>query len=483
MLAETDRFVHNRHNLKLSPMDGGSLFQMGVVARFLNVILGLSVWVVAFSAMARADGISINAFTSLAPDLPYRGFFQVELDCSNDGSRGKIFAGITVKSRNGLVRVSATSRDPVPVGDHVTVTVTSQIPQTNWGHETEIVRTYMKMSGTSTPFANHDFAYRHVWDTGTAKISKYPFNKDWRNARTYYDAFLGNFQEEEFAANDALLDRLNETKEVDLHGSMQLRWFISSMQRELFENRAETLGIIKNWRTFSAKSTGGAIAETMYLQDRAWRVYGGRNNPTPDPVGVKIFHERLNMARRVLLASKGYAAKNPLWYLVYVSLSNDAGVYDKYLDTYFREGIHEFPRFRELYVEMAKHWVPAHGDAKWEKVREIVDLALSNTAPTDGKGAYAIIYVAIADASKTEFDLFRDSPATWPRMKESLEDLISRYPDDDKFKNQYASFACQAHDAEVFANAWYRLGDDFDPENWYPNYGPDLCKRRFLKHT
>jgi hypothetical protein len=57
--------------------------------------------------------------------------------------------------------------------------------------------------------------------------------------------------------------------------------------------------------------------------------------------------------------------------------------------------------------------------------------------------------VQINDRQKIEFDLFQDSQASWPRMRDAFEQWVKRYPSDDNF-NEFAAYACRAGDKEAY---------------------------------
>ncbi len=72
-------------------------------------------------------------------------------------------------------------------------------------------------------------------------------------------------------------------------------------------------------------------------------------------------------------------------------------------------------------------------------------------------------------------DLFSESLARWPRMKSGFDDIVARYPDDWNLNN-YAKFACIAHDKQTTRALLKRIGDNVVPEAWSPAELFQTCK-------
>jgi len=78
-----------------------------------------------------------------------------------------------------------------------------------------------------------------------------------------------------------------------------------------------------------------------------------------------------------------------------------------------------------------------------------------------------------------KFNLFKDTYASWPRMKKGFEDLMHLYPHSKWNLNMFASFACQAGDKKTFQEVRFRIGKSVVPEAWRSNYSLDLCEHQF----
>jgi hypothetical protein len=123
------------------------------------------------------------------------------------------------------------------------------------------------------------------------------------------------------------------------------------------------------------------------------------------------------------------------------------------------------------------------GESDWTKVEQVAILAIANTQADEGSANYAAIYHAASFHQLLGFDLFRQSKASWPRMKSAIDDLLHYYPNSRKAKNWLAYYACRADDAATYRSAATNLGSDYVAEEWSSNYSVTKCRTKFFTPT
>jgi hypothetical protein len=96
---------------------------------------------------------------------------------------------------------------------------------------------------------------------------------------------------------------------------------------------------------------------------------------------------------------------------------------------------------------------------------------------------YTRIYWDLSNYQNTEFDLFRDSRASWPAMKSGFESMVRQYPQSEWNLNAFASFACRAGDGPMYAALRVKMGQKVFGDVWVSNYSVDVCDERWLKKT
>lgn len=431
-------------------------------------------------ARAGQAGISINSFEVVSAS---DNEILIEVDFTNDGSMGPMVALGAAVLKGRLLPPSRYDRSPIPIGEHVKALLTVGRPLGEGAQQTDLLRVIM-LAGSGPPVVERNFEYSYSWKESESPsprlvgvfIPSLP-----RGSKALPDLRKINegFERRNFAALDSIFKKLNSSENLDSDGRWMLSWYQYFLETQFNDKNFDCKELIREWRVFNRKSPGAAIAEAMLLRKSAWNIRGNTADKKVDKFAVKFFKERLKESERTLIASRRYASNNPIWYQTYLAVASELGKDDRFLERLFAEGVRKYPTYLDLYVEMAKHWSPTYGSANWKKVDSIVELAVANTTAISGTSNYAVIYVGITDRQLIGFEPFRDSLASWPKMRAGFEEHIKLNPTDVVFKNEFASYACRADDKETFLKAWAQLGKDLIREAWHSNYSPDLCEKRF----
>ncbi|MFZ6758071.1 DUF4034 domain-containing protein [Undibacterium sp. Ji50W] len=421
------------------------------------------------SAAAQQDNFSINSFTIKKSDAMS---VTVEVDCNNDGSKGRLLLGASVNSRDGTVRTSEEQLDIVPIGKNVKVAASFRRPPDNGVQKTDVLRLHL-ISNKEGSFLIRNFDMPYVWEATSLPINETDLKYQ------YWQAFRLNFDEGKFAAIDQLLDKLIRSEITDTSGTWQLSWFDSAVNME-FSDRDDSgkLKRIQQWKVVNPKSTGIPIAEATYWRGAAWRIRGNQANVNVDPFALKLFKQRMDAAELALSKSKKYASRNPTWYEMYLLVSNENGKSLTFSENLYQEAIKRHPRFTNLYKEMALIYAPPYGLADWAKVEKVIETGVKNITNSDGAIIYATIYQYIASRQQFEFDIFRDSLASWPRIKQGYEHMLAKTPNA-KLLNEMAVYACRANDKDTFNDLWTKIQGKPEKTIWPANYTPDICTYRF----
>ena len=122
------------------------------------------------------------------------------------------------------------------------------------------------------------------------------------------------------------------------------------------------------------------------------------------------------------------------------------------------------------------------GKLTGQKFDDVIGNAVALTTVTDGISNYARLYKRIDSRQRLEFDLFQNSLASWPRLRDSFDELIKRYPSSDNI-NEFASYACQAEDKDTYLRLRAQMKDHILPYRWRNNYSPDMCDHKFMLYS
>jgi len=219
-------------------------------------------------------------------------------------------------------------------------------------------------------------------------------------------------------------------------------------------------------------------AEAEYWMEYAWNARGGGYASSVTQEGWKLFHDRMENAEKVLLDTKSYSAQFPTWYQQMIEVQAALGRPAEEQDKTFFEGVQKFKTFYPIYFTRLNFLTPQWGGS-FEEIDKMVNWSVQNTQEIDGKSMYARMYWALYPTLLKDVELFKDTRASWPKMKDGFEDLMTRHPRSKWNLNNFAKFACMANDKKTFLELRRKIGKDVIDAAWFGNTPIDLCETKF----
>lgn len=406
-----------------------------------------------------------------------------EIIYSNDGTRVDVFLGAHARSKDGMTRSPGFAPVALMPGQHVRAVARVLRPNGAQAQATDLVVIEVYQGGVPV-FLRKRFTRALAWPALPEGSAASPDESSYGAAASL---LRSNFEEEDFAALDMLVEQWNSPAQRLRNGMWKLSALPLALNVEPQGNAwAEALERIRRWQQSNPKSTGAAIAEARYWMRYAWHIRGGcrcSRGRNVDPVALRVFGERMKRAEQVLLDARSYAGCSPLWYETYLDIASDTRRGEDFIQKLFEEGVGKFPGYLPLYTGMAGYWVPWDGSvSRWDKVDAVVSRAVQAMRDTDGEDNYARIYAELSAAQRLEVDVMSDSMLSWPRMRAAYQGMAKRYPSMDNL-NEFAAFACRARDKETFLTLSARIQGHVVPNAWPENYSIDLCNHRFMQST
>jgi hypothetical protein len=292
------------------------------------------------------------------------------------------------------------------------------------------------------------------------------------------------FAQEKFADLDRLIDDWTTKQERIADGRWKLTFLLDGFKNESYQpNGWERMGaIIQRWKAANPTSAGAAIAEANYHYSLAWKARGGGYAASVEPEGWRLFEERLRKVERILSDSKSYASRNPLWGTLYLDVAALLNwPREKQYELYravTREHKYYYWAYNAYITFLAPKW---GGD--WSLVDAVIKDAEEKTRDVDGASTYTRMYWLVSGFEEVGFNIFKDTRADWPHMKQGFKDMLRLYPHSAWNANAYAVFACLARDGDSFWEARARMGDKITEQAWPSNLSIDVCEARFPGHA
>lgn len=265
------------------------------------------------------------------------------------------------------------------------------------------------------------------------------------------------FDELEKAAED-----FRTTKETFRDGTWKLHEFYAALE---LPDEAETADwkrvgeIHEAWIAAKPESITAHVAHAAYLVGYAWHARGNGYASSVTEKRAMYFEKRLESALKVLVKSREFQQKDPMWWNAALTTALGQGWPEDQYDQLVAEAAAYEPTFywqdNQRAYSLLPRWYGEDGD--WEAY------ALEAAERKGGLGAESYARIVI-NLQKFYGNIFRESKASWPKTKEGLQQLRKKYPDSLTFINQSALLATMASD-QAFAKEMYDLlGDTYLPE-------------------
>lgn len=442
----------------------------------------------------RIDSVRLVIIAALAPLFPMTSFaaqkepaidainivavdssvITLDADLTYDGSLGELNVSALAKSSDGLIRSAGVYSKKLSRGNKTRLRLFAFRPHGASDKKTDVVLVKLFASSEDYPAAVRAIPYPVEWPATTSP-SRFP-------EPTLPENLRWNLGERDYRAIESLILGWSTLRERDADGRWKLEILFEACERYFRTlSSDQSSAYLKAWRNRIKDSVGAALIEAFEVAGQADKIRGPQWRRSRDPLALKMFKERIEKARALLLASKRYAGVVPVWYAAYLQILVSAEANESEIHAALDEAVERHPEYLPIYAAVTRYWAPPYGAKHhWSAVDETIQRAVQATHNFEGTSAYARLYADISDQQPTEFDLFRDSQAAWPLMKRSFEDLIARFPSPSNL-NQYAAFACRVGDKSAFLSLYPRINGRIVADVWPSNYSHDLCRQRYLQ--
>jgi len=289
-------------------------------------------------------------------------------------------------------------------------------------------------------------------------------------------------EEGNFAKVDRMYGEFLASRQRTSDGS----WLVEAVQQAIDnwfvahdDSRIDRL--FAEWKAKAPDSKLMPVAEADRWQRTAWKARAGRGAGSMTPEIRELFRERMLKASRALEASAEVGRESPIWYWVALIVAGSSGRPEAQFDALFEEAVARFPTYQPLYLTRLNYYLPQWG-GDFDKVDAFIRRSVQRTEAVDGKSFYAWLYLDVARKSGGDEEFFRVTRVSWPRMRESFDDMTRRYPDVWN-KILFATFACLARDRETTARLLTEMPAEVHLGAYTQGISTDACRRFALDRS
>jgi hypothetical protein len=229
---------------------------------------------------------------------------------------------------------------------------------------------------------------------------------------------------------------------------------------------------VKEWRRQKPDSVFPAFAALRLKYALAWNARGSSSAKDVPGGGMQSYQQGLLQTEKSLIEARKEFRQTPIWQNLLLALGLDAEQGKSDPGAVFEEGAKRWPDYYDFYEVVLTRLVPKWGGS-WETVDAFIVGWTKQLQASEGESLYARLYASVvfsgADPRETRLD--------WARMKQSLDELIKRYPDP-VHKNWAATLACAYGDLAYYKVSMQRIGaQEMRPQAWIRGSDPGSCSR------
>jgi hypothetical protein len=277
------------------------------------------------------------------------------------------------------------------------------------------------------------------------------------------------FQAGDFKKLESIANSRWKSKATFANGNSKLAAFFLNIEYCDFDFAAtdkakwqRLLDLTERWQKAYPQSPFASLSRSKVLMDLAWKYRGPGYSDTVSDSAAAEFNSTLVQARHEL--EKSQATWVPEWYnqmvLTELWLSQDRSR----ITALVEEALPRFPDYYDIYVSASMAFLGKWGGSD----AEFADFArhvLKAAPPGYGPMLYVRIYYNASCCDYYDGAVFTKGGAKWPDLKQGLQDLLHRYPDNFN-EDRAAYFACSAVDNEMLPGLMGKIGDAPDPAIW-----------------
>jgi hypothetical protein len=217
---------------------------------------------------------------------------------------------------------------------------------------------------------------------------------------------------------------------------------------------------------WSRERPTAALPQLLHLRvvrARAWHVRGGGYwSSVPDSARAE-YERQINRAVGLAKRLGPAALEEPAAAVYLLMVGRDAGWPKPLLQGIADQGAARAPGEEwDIYNELAVSLLPKWG-GDWGAYADLAEAVDTRTHARRGHELYAELWVFAVN--EVQGNLFEETRARWPRLREGLERLASQRQGP-SYRNRLGYFACLAKDRETARTMLSQLGDTPALEHW-----------------
>lgn len=262
----------------------------------------------------------------------------------------------------------------------------------------------------------------------------------------------------DYDALGTMANQLRRDRSRTRSGVWKLSVFHSRILAELGPRKGQcddhSAEFFRDWMSRSPRDAAPIVARAAVLEAQAWCIRGGGYASSVSGPALAGFKAKVSEARAILSERKVQASVDPHYYAVMVRIAIDTAAEKATFQQMLDEATAREPNYHYLYYEAYRYHQPQWFGSAAE-IEKLARYAAERTTGHDRPGMYARYYWFVLDCDCGDIDRSID----WPTMKQSMRDVMARYP--------------SAWNAANFARISCVMEDPQETRSWFANVKGD----------
>jgi hypothetical protein len=282
----------------------------------------------------------------------------------------------------------------------------------------------------------------------------------------YQHKIAALLQQERFSELDCLADSARASKARFSGGKWKLARIYAGIDEPqpghpTEEDWKKHLQRVNHWVKANRHSITARIALAESYISYGWNARGNDSSDTVSDSGRKLFSQRLDRARSILVGASALPTKCPEWYAAMQQIAMGQSWDEEKANELFEQAIKFEPGYDFYYRSRARYLLP-----KWHGTDGDTSRFAQQVADRVGGKAGDILYFQIGTeivCACTEPEFNRMS---WPRLQQGFEALRAEYGESLLNWNKVGLMAVKFADPVAADIAFKRFGDEWDKDIW-----------------
>jgi hypothetical protein len=225
------------------------------------------------------------------------------------------------------------------------------------------------------------------------------------------------------------------------------------------------IAALQEWMRHNPSSPTPRIALADAYENFAWKARGGGLADTVTPMGWKLFRQRIEKARVVLVQAEIISLNDPEWYDAMLVIANAQSWRGDQVGALVDKALSHEPGYYYVARDAAEFLLPKWNGSPGATQRFAWKVA-DKIGGAEGDATYFFIAENVLVIQACSCPGSHARGMSWPRIRKGYAAIERLYGTNDLELNAIASLAVRAGDSQTAQQAFTKIGNNWNKDVW-----------------